>query len=232
MRVEVPVTQEMLGRLKVGQRAEIRAESLPDTVLLAEVSRISPFLRERSFSAEAEIDVPNTGGILMPGMFVTADIYYGGSQEATLVPKSALYENPDTGEEGVFVLAADSAGSSPPIARPAGEDGMGTLSGPLSLRFRAVDVLAVGDQVSGISRVEPGEWVVVVGQHLLPGRPGEKPVARVRQVTWERIVGLQTLQRHDLLRRFMEKQQRMARRRADSLSDAGGGREGPAGGGK
>jgi multidrug efflux pump subunit AcrA (membrane-fusion protein) len=237
VRVEVPVTQEMLGRLRVGQRVEIRAESLPDTVISAEVSRISPFLREGSFSAEAEIDVPNEDGMMIAGMFVTADIYYGGSEKATLVPESALYENPDTGEEGVFIVEgsiADSAATPGRSAAPTETgktgNGVGAMSGPMPLRFRAVEVIAEGDQVSGISGVKEGDWVVVVGQHLLPGRPGEKPMARVRTVTWERVVDLQTLQRHDLLRQFMEKQQRLARRRSDSLSGsrlpAPGGRKG------
>ena len=37
------------------------------------------------------------------------------------------------------------------------------------------------------------------------------PQARVRPIRWERLLDLQGLQREDMLRQFMEKQQRIAR---------------------
>lgn len=221
MRVEVPVTQEMLGRLREGQRVEITAESLRDTTITAEISRISPFLEEGSFSAEAEIDVSNQGGTLMPGMFVSVDVYYGESELATLVPRSALYENPVTGGPGVFV--APSLGLEIRPLPAGGADGTGPFTPPTPVRFRPVEIVAEGQQTVGLSGVESGDWVVVVGQHLLSTtEEGGRVTARVRPVTWERIVGLQRLQREDLLLGFMEKQQRLARQRADSLAAVGG----------
>ena len=219
MRVEVPVTQEMLAWLEDGQRVEIRSESMPDTVIEAEVSRFSPFLAEGSFSAEAEIDVANMGGTLLPGMFVTVDVYYGESEQATLVPTSALYEYQGRGM-GVFV--APSLGMEIAPSPPPGGSGVGALTPPTPTRFQPVEVVAEGADVIGLQGVEPGAWVVVVGQHLLSGQVGEDgPAARVRPVTWERVVGLQQLQRQDLLEQFMEKQQRLARQRADSIAAAG-----------
>ena len=219
VRVEVPVTQEMIARFQEGQTVELSATSLPDTVIVAEVSRISPFLEAGSFSAEAEIDVSNEGGLLRPGMFVTADVFYGESQMATLVPRSALYENPDTGVEGVYV--ATSLGLETQPEEP-GEDGTAPLTPPTPTRFQPVEVLAEGDQLVGLSGVEPDAWVVVVGQHLLSNQAQDGPAeARVRPASWERIAELQSLQRQDLLRQFMEKQQRLARQqRADSVAAA------------
>jgi hypothetical protein len=55
--------------------------------------------------------------------------------------------------------------------------------------------------------------VVVVGQHLLGSQAADgPPQARVRSIEWDRILELQRLQRDDLLREFMEKQQRLAKR--------------------
>lgn len=208
MRVEVPVTQNILTHIREGQRAELRvgAQSAP---IIASVSRISPFLEEGSHSAEVEIDVPNHAGALVPGMFVTVDIYYGESEHATLVPVSALYEHPGTGARGVFVT------SKPPDAVPAGDPGedggSASLPPPMAVPFRPVEVRAEGAQTVGVSGVEPGEWVIVVGQHLLSSQGGEQaPRARVRAVEWDRILELQGLQRQDLLEQFMKKQQRLA----------------------
>lgn len=208
MRVEVPVSQGILTRVKEGQPVEIRVGGTADEAIDAHVSRVSPFLEEGSFSAEVEIDVPNQAGRLVPGMFVTVDIFYGRSEKATLVPTSALYEYPGTGEQGVFVTTVE------PGAAKAGEadgpDG-GLSDRPVDIRFRPAGVIAEGSQTLAIDGVQPGEWVVVVGQHLLAAQGRRAvPRARIRIVAWDRILILQGLQREDLLRQFMEKQQRLA----------------------
>ncbi len=213
MEVDVPITQEMLGRIREGQTAEISAESLGDSPLVASVSRISPFIEPGSFSAEVQIDVTNPDGALLPGMFVTVDVLYGESEQATLLPKSALYEDPATGAIGVYVMPA--IGLEVAISAPA-EDGAepAPMTPPTLAEFKRVEVLASGRHVVGVSGVEPGTWVVVVGQHLLTGQRTEGgPRARVRPTSWERLLALQGLQREDYLRQFMEKQQRIARER-------------------
>ncbi|MFW6088614.1 MAG: efflux RND transporter periplasmic adaptor subunit [Gemmatimonadota bacterium] len=219
VQVEVSITQEMLSRIEVGQTAEIRSESLADTVLTAEVSRVSPFIEPGSFSAEAEIDVDNPDGLLLPGMFVTVDILYGESEEATLVPKSAIYEDPSTGALGVYV--APSLGlETEPILPEDGE--RAPFTAPTPSEFQRVDVVAEGRHVAGISGLEPDTWVIVVGQHLLSSQDPEAgdPQARVRPISWERLIELQGLQREDLLRQFMEKQRRVARSLLDSAEAA------------
>jgi RND family efflux transporter MFP subunit len=208
MRVEVPVSQQILTRIKQGQPVEIRVGADAAEAIDAQVSRISPFLQEGSFSAEVEIDVPNQAGRLVPGMFVTVDIFYGQSDEATLVPTSALYEHPATGERGVFVTSVDPATAK---AGSADSPNGGLSESPVEIPFRPIGVIAEGPQTLGIEGVQPGDWVVVIGQHLLAAQGGRAvPQARIRVVGWDRILALQGLQREDLLRQFMEKQQQLA----------------------
>lgn len=201
VRVEVPVTQDLLGKVRQGQRVEIGVPGL-DAPVSATVSRISPFLSAGSFTAEVEIDVPNEDGALLAGMFVTVDIYYGESDQATLVPASALYTHPDTGLVGVYI-APDG---------PTAAAGTTERIEPTALRFRPVTVVAEGPSVTAIGEVDGGEWVVVVGQHLLAAQATrDEPRGRVREIAWDRLMQLQGLQRDDLLREFMERQQRLAR---------------------
>jgi HlyD family secretion protein len=209
MRVEVPVTQNILTHIREGQRVELRVSAQAEPIV-ANVSRISPFLEAGSYSAEVEIDVPNHAGALVPGMFVTVDIFYGETDQATLVPVSAVYDDPRTGMLGVFV-----ASHAPPLAPAAEAEDDGAAAGaepePIDVPFRPVDVRAEGAQTVGVSGVEPGEWVVVVGQHLLSNQGHENaPRARVRAIEWDRILELQGMQRQDLLQQFMERQQRIA----------------------
>jgi RND family efflux transporter MFP subunit len=206
MRVEVPVAQEVMTRLKPGQRVELQLGGSAAPIEAA-VSRISPFLEAGSFSAEVEIDVPNTAGTLVPGMFVTVDIYYGESEATTLVPASALYEEPSSGVRGVFVASA------PPAELPAAgawKDGA-MLPAPVPVPFRQVDVVAAAAQTVGVSGLKPGEWVVVIGQHLLAAQAGRSanPEARLRQMSWEKILELQHLQREDLLEEYLKRQPRL-----------------------
>lgn len=223
VRVEVPVTQEVLTRIRDGQRAEVIVDRSSPGIEAA-VSRISPFLAAGSYSAEVEIDVPNREGRLVPGMFVTVDLFYGESARATLVPASAIYEHPTTGERGAFVTSVEPPGPPAP-ATPEAPAADGARGDPIAIPFRPVTVVAQGPQTVGIRGVQPGEWVVVVGQHLLSEQGGQAtPQARVRIVAWERILELQRLQRQDLLRQFMERQQRLASRQgtADAGTRAGG----------
>lgn len=203
MRVEVPVTQDVLARIRAGQRVELSIHHDADPIA-ARVSRISPFLEPGSFSAEVEIDVPNDVGALVPGMFVTVDIFYGESAQTTIVPTSALYDNPATSDQGVFVA------SKPPGPLQAGQTGADSVRpAPVAVQFRPIDVVAEAPQTVGVKGVQPGEWIVVVGQHLLATQP--EPEARLRVIEWDRILELQQLQRQDLLREFMQRQQRTGR---------------------
>jgi len=217
MEVDVPITQEMLTRIRAGQTAEIRSGSIGDSVIRAAVSRVSPFIEPGSFSAELQIDVDNASGALLPGMFVTVDVLYGESREATLVPKSAIWEDPATGAVGVYT--APSIGLEVPLVMPEeGSDEVPPMTPPTPAEFQRVEVLAEGRHVVGVEGIEPGDWVIVVGQHLVAGgNPNEgPPQARVRPIDWERLLDLQGLQREDMLRQFMEKQQRISRAKLDS----------------
>lgn len=216
MRVRVTLTEEMLNYIEAGQRVRIASPRLGEAGLQAQISRISPFLEESSFTTEAHIDVSNAAGVLTPGMYVDVDVFYGETEEATLIPNSAVFEDPRTGRIGVFVAteySAPPAGEDEVVLEPAGETvGPGPgLSDPTTVVFREVEVVARGRSSTGINGIDEGEWIVVTGHDLIDGEIDEPVDVRLRAVGWERVVGLQELQQQDLLRQFMDKQQRIAR---------------------
>ena len=206
--IEVPLTQEMLGQVEVGSPVEIDARESEDAVVAAAISRISPFLEAESFSTVAEIDVPGDGSGLRPGMFVTVRVQVGARDRATLVPASALWEDPPTGDWTVFVLD-DAAGLAEPDVT-----GGEIPDAPRTVRRRFVSVLAEGRGQTAVTGVDGGEWVVTLGQHLLQERldadGGDVVSARVRAVSWPFVLDLQGLQREDLLDRFLTKQRAVA----------------------
>lgn len=207
MRVDVDVPQELLPRVRPGKAVEVRYQEDDPVPVKATVSRVSPFLSSASFSARAEIDVDSESD-LMPGMFVTVDVLYGQTEPVTLVPRSALVEHPITGGRGAYVAA--SLKQAQPEWTP---DGTAPLTDPTPITFVDVTVVEEGASIAGVSGLDKGAWVLVVGQHLIARETSlAKGVpARVRPVSFERVVAQQRLQRDDLMRQHLDKQQRIAR---------------------
>lgn len=203
LRVEVVLTENMLSEIEIGQTAHVHTNPTRRNaghMLEAELSRISPFLNNVTRSTEGEIDVQNENNLLRPGMFVAVDILYGESEQATLIPTSALYTNPETGNEGVFV--ATSLGSEiDPVEQEEGSDDPPPLTEATEVQFVEIDVIAEGRMELGVDGIEPGSWVVTVGQDLLSEGRNQ---ARVRASSWERILAMQGLQRQDLLQRILD----------------------------
>jgi RND family efflux transporter MFP subunit len=201
VRVGVILTDRMLNYIEKGQRTAIYLENAPLGTISAPLSRISPFLHPVTHSTEAQIDLPNPSGQLMSGMFVTVDIFYGESEQATLVPLSSLYENPVSGETGVYI--SKESLNKEPVSTADARTGAG-LSDPVTIIFVPVDIIAKGRMEAGIRGVESGDWVVTIGQDLIAG---DSSRARVRKVDWAWVEHLQQLQRQDLLQEIMMKQQ-------------------------
>lgn len=209
MRVRVMLTEQMLGYIDNDQNVLISTPSLPDTLLRARVSRISPFLNPVSHTTHAEIDVDNRDGLLLPGMFVTVDILYGDSEKATLIPNSAIYRHPRDGTIGVYV--AGSIGTELDFE----EDERPEVFGPTSVEFRQIDVVARGRMMSGVHGIDEDQWVVTLGHNLITSRNATQAV--IRATEWDHIIDLQQMQSRDLLNMIREK---IARRNGSSGSGA------------
>jgi RND family efflux transporter MFP subunit len=220
--VRIRVTDRMFGQIETGQTAQIQVPAR-DTVVTGTVDRMSPFLDSETYSAEAVIELRNQDDLLKPGMFVEVDVLYGETQKATIVPLSAIYEDPSTGTRGVFV--APTLGTEIPVEAPDSFDveNPPPLTQPTPTAFREVDILAEGAQTAGVRGIEPGDWVVTVGQNLLSSSADERVDARVRPLPWSRLLALQRLQDTDLLRRILDRQQRLADERfgGSSANEAG-----------
>ncbi|MBO6571300.1 MAG: efflux RND transporter periplasmic adaptor subunit [Balneola sp.] len=203
LRVEILLTESMLNKIKVGQTAAISVTDQNGEIVTinGELSRISPFLNEITRSTEAEIDIDNQNGLLNPGMYVPVDIFYGESQQATLIPTSAIFIDPNTGTEGIYI--ANSIGSEiKPVSDSA--SGVSSLTSPTDVTFQEIDVIARGKMEVAVNGLESGKWVVTLGQNLLSeGREQ----ARVKTIPWEHVIRLQQMQREDLLNEVMKDKQ-------------------------
>ncbi|MEX1197634.1 MAG: efflux RND transporter periplasmic adaptor subunit [Pseudohongiellaceae bacterium] len=191
VRAEVSLTERMLSYVREGMSVNVSSDYWTSAPMEAELSRISPFLNTQTLRTRAYVDIDNSSGRLRPGMFVTVDVLYGESEEATLIPNSALYRNPDTGEQGVFVVEAGASlvgqVENPREAPP--------LSDPLPVSFVPVQIVASGRMATGVTGIDSDTWVVAVGQNLLVGNVEE---ARARVMDWDRLMEMQRMESRDL----------------------------------
>ena len=203
--VEVTLAEGMLATVTEGLPVLVEPRSAAGEPIRAELSRLSPFLAERSFTTVGEIDIDNDSARLRPGMFVNVRILVGESSRAVLIPVAAVWEHPSSRERGIFVVEESSGLETPSgVNREAPETSR-------RVSFRPVDVLAEGSGAVGVRGIEAGDWVITVGQHLLgTARTEGGASARVRPVAWEHVLALQSLQDEDLLEDFLEKQRIIA----------------------
>jgi HlyD family secretion protein len=209
MRVRVTLTERMLSYIRTGTSVNITTDADPDEVIQARIDSISPFLHPITHTTEAEIDVEDGQALLRPGMFVTVDVLYGESELAALVPNAAIYRHPRDGREGVYVTPLSSILAAHGIEDDDLADGEALLltsirdSATHPITFVPVDVVARGRLLSGVTGVEPGDWVVTMGHRMLTGRDATE--AFVQPTPWEHIMNLQQMQSRDLLNIIIER---------------------------
>lgn len=144
MWIEARVPEGSIGRVRVGQHAQITVDGLTNRSLAGEVAFIHPNLDEVTRTATVRMSVPNPDGSLRAGMFGVAEIDTGHSDPVTIVPREAVI---DSGESQ-WVFVSIGKGRFEPRRVVVGESGEGGL-------------------VQIVSGVVPGEVVVTSGQFLL-----------------------------------------------------------------
>jgi len=191
MNIRISLTERMLAYIRTGQSVNISSTAFGGEIIQTQLTNISPFLNPVTNSAEAEIELDNPDGLLRAGMFVTIDILYGESDQAVLIPNNSLFTNPSDGRRGVYVASRSGLSEI-----ELGQENQSAIIGPTPVDFIPVTVVAQGRQVSGVTGIDSGDLVVTIGQNLLASGREE---ARVRVISWDRIMELQQLQNRDLL---------------------------------
>jgi RND family efflux transporter MFP subunit len=169
VRILVRVTELDYVRIREGMPVEITLPSLPEAARAGTVTRISPVIDPLTRTGSVEIVADNADGRLRPGMIAQVAIALARREGVTMVPARAVVMTPDTDTDRtaiVFAVAED-------------EDGR------LVARRRDVRIGArYGRAIEIVAGIEPGDRVVVEGQHLLRDgtriRVAERAIATAR----------------------------------------------------
>jgi membrane fusion protein (multidrug efflux system) len=90
VRVLVEVVEKDIPLVKIGQKAELRAEAYPDRIFEGTVSRIVQALNRATRTMTVEIDLTNRDRLLKGGMFARVEVMVGTHRQAVQVPIDAV----------------------------------------------------------------------------------------------------------------------------------------------
>jgi membrane fusion protein (multidrug efflux system) len=167
VRMVANVVERDIKRLSVGMPAQVEVDAFPGEKFQGKVARIAPVFDPQTRTAEMEVEVPNGGFRLKPGMYARVDLTIDSRQNALTVPGNALVIV--DGRSGVFV-----AGAAPqPAGNPAAQPG---TPAAMTAKFQPVETgIRDGDQVEITSGLNDGAQVVTTGATAL--RDGDRIVS-------------------------------------------------------
>ena len=96
MRITVGVPEMFATEVEPGDRALIHLQAIAGKEFEAKVTRTSWTLDAKNRTIRAEIDVPNPGGKLRPGLYAYATIIVEEHADAIIVPATAIVRQGST----------------------------------------------------------------------------------------------------------------------------------------
>jgi membrane fusion protein, multidrug efflux system len=149
VKVSAGVPERLSGEVRVGSPARISFDVLPGQVFEGQVSYVGATVNARNRTFEAEVVLPNPGGIAKPEMVANVEILREVREGVVVVPRNAVVRT----EEGfvAFVVEGWADGTQ--------ADAGGTA------RVRTLELGPTQrDRVLVLAGLEPGDLLVVVGQ--------------------------------------------------------------------
>jgi RND family efflux transporter MFP subunit len=156
LRAFLPVNEQDVARLRVGQDVRLELDALPGRPVLGRVVRVAPSFDPVARTVDAEVHVPNPAGELRPGMYGRSAIVTEVHREAIVVPAPAVQIS--NGRAFAFVVRGDKVAR---VALKLGVDGGDWLEVVEGLArgdeivTAGTDVLADGASIRAMRGVDP-----------------------------------------------------------------------------
>jgi membrane fusion protein, multidrug efflux system len=187
MRVDFPMPEQAIGKLRAGQRVEIAVDAYPGKVFKGTIESLDARVAQDTRTLLVRGSLPNPQRQLLPGMFANVTVLVGEARPVVTVPRTAvtysLY-----GDSLYVVKAAE------PTDKDKGTAGQAAASAPGGERKLVAERRFVktgqarDDRVAIVSGIQAGDEIVTTGQlKLNPGatirldnaqplvRPEERP---------------------------------------------------------
>ncbi|MGI6073238.1 MAG: efflux RND transporter periplasmic adaptor subunit [Fermentimonas sp.] len=106
LKVKIEVNEKQLNSISKGQSVEVVFDAYPNENVSGKIADISPILSPLTRTSTVEVVLPNNEGKLKPGMFCRTSIELPLTK-GVFVPINAIYRQPGTGEDFVYVVNSD-----------------------------------------------------------------------------------------------------------------------------
>jgi RND family efflux transporter MFP subunit len=152
LRVYVNVPQSYAHLVKPGQPAVVTQTELQGRTFKGQVVRTASSIDASTRTMQAEVNLPNRDGALLPGAFVNVDLTAAPSNTLTIPANALLFRS-----QGTLVASVDAAGAvhlqPVRVGRNYGEtvEVLDGLQGSESLVLNPSDSLAEGDKVQVVA---------------------------------------------------------------------------------
>jgi membrane fusion protein, heavy metal efflux system len=95
------VSEEHLGKIRLGMTAKVTVQAYPDQTFLGRITKLGEQLDPQTRTIPVRIELANAGGKLKPEMYATVEIAAGASGQGIFIPQSAIQQV--EGKNVVFV---------------------------------------------------------------------------------------------------------------------------------
>jgi RND family efflux transporter MFP subunit len=178
VRMVANLVEKDVRRVTVGTHADVEVDAYPGETFNGRVGRVAPVFDPATRTAEMEIEVPNPGFRLKPGMYARVQLTVAKKTDAITVPSNAIVRL--DGKPGVFVAQGRSGGAGTPAQggqpKPPSEGAAGSSGGrtadsgdkTMTAKFIAVETgIRDGDSVEIVSGLGAGMRVITTGAGAL-----------------------------------------------------------------
>ena len=101
VRIVANIIEKDLRRVRDGQPARVEVDAFPGETFRGRIARVAPVLDPTTRTAQIEVEIPNPGYRLKPGMYARVSVTTNEKPSALLVPRNAVVDL--DGKRGVFV---------------------------------------------------------------------------------------------------------------------------------
>jgi RND family efflux transporter MFP subunit len=162
VRLVANIVEKDMKSMETGDDTQVEVDAFPGEMFMGRIARVAPVLDPATRTASIEIEIPNPGFRLKPGMYARVTVTTDERKEALIVPTNAVVDT--GGRRGVFLAADNSTVSFRPVTVGIEED----------MQTEILDGLSEGDRVvtTGAAGLRDGDRVVLPGSD---GDRGEAP---------------------------------------------------------
>jgi len=179
VRMVANLVERDMRRVPTGTPAVVEVDAFPGEKFQGRVSRVAPVFDPATRTAEIEIEVPNSGYRLKPGMYSRVNLTIDTRADAITVPRNALVDL--QGKTGVFIAQGGASGGQGgpqgDAQKAGGQTGTtGAGGGGMTAKFVPIEVgIRSGEQVEVVKGLNDGARIITTGASAL--KDGDRIVA-------------------------------------------------------